>query len=322
MTRGLAGNSYPSAAACAPVAILSLKVLKDLRVWAAEYPQILRSVPMESQALSAAAISPWRTADQLRLPARMYMWAYAMDDHVEQNVQSLAELDDLFGRANSIIQGGHDDSHPLLAALSDWQSELTRYPLYPRLARLWARIFAETMRGERYDWIAGRARERGEGPSDPDEYLSHAASVNLSLTLFPYWATTDQEDLPDNLDVLIGAMEEIQVAVRLVNDLCTFERERTQPRENNILMYDASPEWVRSELARRSAIARHLVGPIEASGYRPAIEALRTLDWSIAFYEIADFRGWGTSETVGPRPAQARTGPADGIWPAASSMNV
>ncbi|SNR59490.1 terpene synthase family protein [Actinomadura mexicana] len=299
--------SYPAAAQCAPFSILALDVLADLRVWASRHPEILRSVPMESQALSAASISPWRRPDQLRLPARMYMWAYAMDDHVEQNVESLAELDDLFDRCNGIVQGGdRDDGHPLLSALSDWQSELSRCPLYPHQADLWARVFSDTMRGERYDWITGRARERGAGPSDPDEYLSHAASVNAFLTLFPYWGTSDQEDLLDHLEALTSAMEDAQVAVRLVNDLCTYDRERTQPRENNILMYDTTPRWVQGELERRCAAAREQMRPLAATGSLPALETLRAFDFSIAFYERADFRGWGEEESVYRRPLADR----------------
>lgn len=303
MTLTRTDDPYPAAAQCAPIAVLAMKVLADLRAWAAEYPRILQAVPMESQAISAATISPWRGAGQLRLPARMYVWAYAMDDHVEQNVQSLDELDDLFGRCDAIIRsGGHDDSHPLLAALSGWQSELARYPLYPRLASLWAGKFAETLRGERYDWIAGRARDRGEGPSDPAEYLSHAASVNVFLTHFPYWGTSDQVDLLDNLAVLTSALEETEVAIRLANDLATFERERTEPGQNNILMYDTSRQWVHGELVRHAQTARHLLDPLTAAGFRPATELLRLLDWSITFYNGADFRGWGSDAPVPSMP--------------------
>jgi hypothetical protein len=295
MTQAITDHSYPPAAQCAPIALLALELLADLRAWAVEYPQVLQAVPMEALAISAATISPWRSAGQLRLTARMYVWAYALDDHVEQNVQSLAELDDLFDRCNTIIRGGdQDDSHPLLAALSGWQSALARCPLYPRLAGLWADRFAEALRGERYDWTAGRARDNGDGPSDPEEYLSHAASSNAWITHFPRWATSDRGDLPDSLAVLNSALEEIEVAVRLANDLATFRRERAEPGQNNILMYDTSPQWVRSELARHSATARQLLNPLADSGCLSAVELLRLLDWSITFYERADFRGWGS----------------------------
>jgi hypothetical protein len=295
VTQALTKDSYPSAEDCAPIALLALGILADLRAWAGEGPRALQATPMEALAMSAATISPWRGADQLRLPARMYVWAYALDDHVEQNVRSLDELDDLFGRCNAIVQGGdRDDGHPLLTALSGWQAELARYPLYPRLAVLWAERFAEALRGERYDWIAGRARDAGEGPSDPEEYLRHAASCNTWITHFPRWVTSDRDDLLDGLAVLDAALQEMEVAVRLANDLATFRRERSEPGQNNILMYDTSPEWVRGELARRSAAARRLLDPPAASGFPPAVELLRLLDWSVAFYLRGDLRGWGS----------------------------
>lgn len=300
MTQTLTEHSYPSATQCAPIGLLALEILADLRAWAAEYPQLFQTVPTEALAISAAAISPWRSADQLRLTARMYMWATALDDHAEENVQSLAELDDLFDRCNAIFRGGpRDDGHPLLAVLSGWQSELARHPLYPRLAGLWADRCAETLRGQRYDWTAGRARDDGNGPSDPEEYLSHAASVSAWMCHFPSWVTSDRGDVLDNLAVLDSALGEIQVAIRLANDLATFPWERTQPGENNILMYDTSPQWVHSELARRSAAARQRLDPLATSGFSPAAELLRLLDWSVTFYGRADLRGWGSD--AGPR---------------------
>jgi hypothetical protein len=299
MRQDVTDHSYPSAAQCAPIAVLALEILADLRAWAVEYPQVLRAVPMEALAISTATISPWRSAGELRLPARMYVWAYALDDHVEQNVRSLAELDDLFGRCNAIIQDGdQDDGHPLLASLSGWQSALARYPLYQGLAGLWADRFAEALRGERYDWAAGRARDHGEGPSDIEEYLSHAASSNAWITHFPRWVTSGRGDLLDCLTVLDSVLEEIEVAIRLANDLATFRRERIQPGQNNILMYETSPHWVQGELARHAQAARQLLGPLTADGFPPAVELLRLLDWSISFYDLADFRGWGSDAAV------------------------
>lgn len=299
MTKTITDHAYPSAAHCAPIAALALKILADLRAWAAEYPQTLQATPMEALAISAATISPWRGADELRLPARMYVWAYALDDHVEQNVHSLAELDELFDRCNAIVRNGkYDDSHPLLASLSGWQAEVASHPLYPGLAAVWADRFAEALLGERYDWIAGEARERGEGPTDPEEYLRHAASSNTWMTHFPRWATSDREDLLDNLPLLDSALMEIEVAVRLANDLATFRRERAERGQNNILMYDTSPQWVQSEILRRSDAARQLLKPLVDSGFPPAVELIRLLDWSITFYSGADFRGWGSDAAV------------------------
>ncbi|MFE8912137.1 terpene synthase family protein [Streptomyces globisporus] len=299
MTRPLGDLALPSAAQCVPVTVLALKVLADLRSWAAEHPQVLGATPIEALAISTAAISPWRGAGELRLSARMYVWAYALDDHVEQNVRSLDELDDLFGRCEAVVRGGgRDDSHPLLASLSGWQSELERAPHYPKLAGLWGDRFAEALRGERYDWTAGLARDRGEGPSDPQEYLTYAASSNAWITHFPRWATSDRDDLVENLPLLDSALETIEVAVRLSNDLATFERERAEPGQNNILMYDTSPAWVQDELDRRSREAREQLDPSATAGFAPAAELLRLLDWSVTFYSGADFRGWGSDRDL------------------------
>nr|Q5KSN4.1 RecName: Full=Ent-pimara-9(11),15-diene synthase; Short=PMD synthase [Streptomyces sp. KO-3988]BAD86798.1 hypothetical protein [Streptomyces sp. KO-3988] len=282
---------------------VALKVLADLRSWAAEYPQVLEATPIEALAISTAAISPWRGANELRLSAPdVRCGPTPLDDHVEQNVRSLDELDDLFGRCEAIVRGGdRDDGHPLLASLSGWQSALERAPHYPKLAGLWGDRFAEALRGERYDWTAGLARDRGEGPSDPQEYLTYAASSNAWITHFPRWATSDRDDLLDGLPVLDNALEAIEVAVRLSNDLATFERERAEPGQNNILMYDTSPDWVHDELDRHSRKAQEQLDPLATAGFPPAVELLRLLDWSVTFYSGADFRGWGSDrDLTGP----------------------
>jgi len=229
----------------------------------------------------------------------MYVWTYALDDHVERNITDLAELDDLFGRCEAVVRSGQDDyGHPLLSALSVLQRELTPFPLYPPLSELWAEKFSKALAGLRYDWIVGRARDQGNGPSDVQEYLSHADSVLAWMVHFPRWITDVHHELLDYLDTLVPALNEIVVAIRLANDLATFSWERTQSGQNNILMYDTSSDWVRAELARRAESVRRQLAPLVHQSFLPALELLRFLEWAISFYSLADFRGWGSDATI------------------------
>jgi hypothetical protein len=287
-------SDIPSAGQCAPIALLALKILADLRIWVEEYPS-LAGVPLEAMAMTTAMISPWRSPAELRLPARMCIWTYALDDYVEQDIENVADLDDLLDRCRMIACDGHADrGTELLSALSRWHRELRRHALYPALSHVWEEKFRMALHGIRYDWIAGRV-DADKQRSRVDEYLAHADSILVGMTHLPRWITSDRHDLVDHLDVLLPAFSDTVIAIRLANDLATFSWERRQDHQNNILMYDGvSPDWVRSEIGRRTTAIVQRLTPLSERHYAPAVEMVRHIDWATTFYALADFRGWGS----------------------------
>jgi hypothetical protein len=250
-------------------------------------------------ALGLAMKSPWRSAGELRLGARIRIWAYAFDDWVEQDATSLAGLDQVFEQCMAVVRTGRsDNSHPLLSALSDCQQEFDRLPSSRRLAPLWVQKFGETLESFRYKWIASQDRDHGHAPADVQEYLAHAGSVMMSICCIAQWASYEHTDVLDHLDVLAAALIDVELAVRLANDLATAERERLLRRgQNNILQYGVSKAWVRTEIARNADTARHRLMSLVRAGNPPAVELLRLLEWSISFYARGDLRGWGSGES-------------------------
>ncbi|MGH3849266.1 MAG: hypothetical protein ACRDRT_06135, partial [Pseudonocardiaceae bacterium] len=224
--------------------------------------------------------------------ARMSVWTYAFDDYIEQEVSSLTELDDMLCRCGTIVRTGiPDDSHPLLAVLSRWQADLMKQPLYPALAALWAQKFDDDLRGVRYDWVTGRAREKSAGAvSSVEEYLDHADSILAWMVHFPRWIYGGDARILDYLDVLIPALDEFTYVLRLANDLATIFREKNQKGQNNVLMYGVSPEWVRAELAERMTSGRRHLAPLLAEDHLSAHGLIRLAEWAVSFYELADFR--------------------------------
>jgi len=280
---------WPTPAQCAPVTALALEILSDLRSWSARHPGI-RAVPVEAMAMAEAATSPWRPAAELRLAARLDLWTYALDDHVEQRITGLGELDDLFARCNAVLSTGEpDDTHPLLAAFSDLRAELDREPGFAALSGLWAPKFADCLAGMRYDWLAGQPG--GLDRTDAARYLDHADSVLIWIVHPPRWVTHPPP--PQHLDTLTAALDEIAVIIRLANDLATYHWEREQPGQNNILMYGVSREWVLAELARRTGLVHDRLAPL-LPDVNAAAELVRLMEWAVAFYARADFRGWGS----------------------------
>lgn len=286
-------DDLPSPGQCAPIAVLTLQLLADLRQWTKAVE--LHDTPIEAMAIAAANISPCRGAAELRLTTRMYAWTYALDNHVERDITDLATLDELIRQCGGIVRNGrYDGDHPLLTALAEWQRELNRQPLYPPLSDLWVNKVDLALRATRYDWTAGRARHDGHGSTDVREYLDHADSVLVWMANFARWTAYLDLDLLDRLDVLVPAMDDIAVTIRLANDLATYSWEQDEYGQNNILMYGVTPDWVRTEIRNSADSARRRLTALTAAGYLPAIELVRQLDWALSFYALADFRGWGS----------------------------
>ncbi len=283
---------YPSAAECVPIGALVLRTLSDLERWAAEHLPSFPGLPLASMALGEAVMGPWATAEQLRPCGRVAVWTYAIDDHVEHDVTSAAELDDLFDRCRAVVcTGRRDDGHPVLASLSGLQATLAAQPLYPALATLWERRFDACLRAMRYDWIVGRRREDHAGPvSSIDEYLANADSILIWMVHLPRWIVYGDPGLTDRLDILIPALEDVTVAVRLANDLSTYVWEKQEKGQNNVLMHGASPDWVRAEISARMESVRQRMAPLAAEGFRPAVGVLRLAEWSVGIYALTDLR--------------------------------
>ncbi|HEX5404431.1 MAG TPA: terpene synthase family protein [Pseudonocardiaceae bacterium] len=283
---------YPPASQCPGIGMLTLRVLGDLQRWtSAELPGH-PDLPLTFVALGEAVIHPWATPDQLRLSGRMAAWVCAADDHVERDVTELTELDELIDRCATVVRTGRqDDSSPLLGSLSRWQRELTDEPLYPKLAELWEHKFAAWLRAMRYDWLVGANRAEGTvTAAGVDEYLDNADSISVWQVHLPRWISSGHVELVDNLDVLVPALDDIAVVGRLANDLAGYSRERTDPRENNVLMYGVSPEWVRTEIDNRIAAVRGRLSELVARDHPPAVGLVRLAEWTVGIYAQTDPR--------------------------------
>jgi terpene synthase-like protein len=283
---------YPSAAQCVPLVTLTSTVLADLRRWVDEQLPGAEHLPLLGASFCEAIVGPWASAAQLRLPARMVIWTYAFDDYVEREIDDVAELDEFFDRCRAIVHTGQrDDGNPLLSSLSSWQRDLARLADYPPLAELWAEKCDSVLRGHRYDWVVGRERDRGNPPrAGVEEYLDHADSITLWMVHLPRWVAYGGDEVPKRLDVLVPAMDDASVAVRMANDLATIDRERSEPGHNNVLMYGVSEEWARAELTNRMAALRERLAPLLAEKSLPALGLIRLAEWSVGIYVDNDMR--------------------------------
>jgi hypothetical protein len=268
----------------------AVRSLADLERWtAAELPGY-RDAPLSVIALTESMTHPWAGAEAMVLPGRMAVWVCAIDDHIEEDLTELDKLDEFIDRCNAVVRTGRrDDSNTLLASLSGWQQELAGRPGYSALAELWERKFAACLRAMRYDWVVGMARASGTGaPSTVEEYLDNADSISIWQVHLPCWVNAGDAEPVDHLDVLVPALDDIAVVCRLANDLASYSRERDDPRENNVLMYGVSPDWVRAEIENRLDAVRSRLAGLVAADHLPAIGLIRRAEWAVGLYARAD----------------------------------
>jgi hypothetical protein len=270
----------------------TMRVLADLQRWTATELPDHRNAPLAFVALCEAVTHPWASPDDMRLSGRMAVWVCAVDEHIERDVTEPAELDQFIDRCVDVVRTGRrDDTGPLLACLSGWQRELAGRPEYPVLADLWADKFTACLLAMRHDWLVGRARANGTEPeSTLEEYLANADSISLWQVHLPRWVSPWCAGLVDHLDVLVPALDDIAVVSRLANDLAGYARERSDPRENNVLMYGVAPEWVHAEIARRLGAVRGRLAALVAREYLPAVGLVRLADWTVGIYAHTDPR--------------------------------
>lgn len=287
----LTADALPDPAQCAPATALGLRLLAGLKHWSRDQPWV-SGTPTAAMAMATAMISPWRPFEELLPVARICAWTYALDDFTEQGSLSEQQLEDMLRRCSNIVATGVPDAgHPLLGGLSQIQQELAQTPLHPELHDLWARKFDRCLDGMRYDWHAGRARLHGSAADlTVEDYLAHKDSILMWITHLPRWITSPETSLPRHLPALLPAFEDFATAVRLANDLASFNWEAAEPGQNNILMYGVSHDWVRAQRDAHLAAGRGRLAPLLAANYPPAVEALRCAEWGVSFYALADFR--------------------------------
>jgi terpene synthase-like protein len=306
-------ETYLPAGPCVPLVMLGTATLADLQDWTAAHLSGFEYLPLAGIAFGEAVVGPWASKEQLRLTGRMAVWGYALDDHIERKITDLGELDGFLARCNEVVRTGRrDDGNALLASLSSWQEEISAQPGYPALADVWADKFDSCLRGHRYDWVVGWARERGESPATSvEEYLAHADSSAIGQVHVPRWIAYGDDELPAHLDVLVPALDDVSVATRLANDLATIARERDEAGANNVLMYGVSDDWVRDEIAARMTAVRDRLAPLTAANYLPAVGLVRIAEWSVGIYARHDMRLATTmSQAMSQAVSQAVSQPA------------
>jgi hypothetical protein len=219
------------------------------------------------------------------------VWMQVADDHVDRFTHDQAEFDGLIQRWRSVSAGARPTpGDPLERGLADLVRRLRTAPRYPSLFPVWRRSFGRMLDAWVFEQTTATRLARGEPAPSLESYLAHHHSFGLRPIVLAWWVTAGGDDLPDALEVLLAALDEIETAVRLANDLVMADRARTEPGSVDALLLGADATWVGARATEHLRRGHDLLAPLIGTG-SPTGEALgRIGEWLVTFYLLTDAR--------------------------------
>jgi hypothetical protein len=228
-----------------------------LRDWAQRYA-LIRPERIPTVALLTATVAP-RTRPIDALPTmQLSLWISGVEDIADERIIPLTELRRRIALwyeaalSNTIDTDRPAEYDELTLMLLEIRSALAQYPLFSPLQRRWAfevRRLVETMAQE---YEAG-AHYQTRGPQALpliDNYLSYGTySSGVPLWACAAWIVVQDDSVLNQLELVTEATRQAGLAVRLYNDLTSFDKERQEKNVNAVLI---AQQFARRNAARDS----------------------------------------------------------------------
>ncbi|MGR6320934.1 terpene synthase family protein [Micromonospora soli] len=277
------------------VCALAARGQRGLQRRAAAHPELFPERPFDaalfgSVALAMAFSAPRCTVEELDLTGRAVLWGFAVDWQVDHLATSRAEIDRITETCLAVADGAAPGD-PLGRFLAELRDDLAATPAFSELRGLWREEIARTLRAMAREWEWKTAMAGGSGaPPTLADYLANAENLAATVVNVAHWIHTGSAGTHRELSRLVAVSDEVQRALRLVNDLGTYQRDR-EWGDLNALMLVAD----RAEVERRTAAqvdhCRRLLAELAVDRPREADYLTRQLGFTSGFYRLTDF--WG-----------------------------
>ncbi|MEV4492156.1 terpene synthase family protein [Micromonospora coxensis] len=280
------------------VCALAAQGQRDLQRCLAGYPDLFADGPFDgalasSIALAIAFSAPWCDRSELRLTNRAVLWGFALDWQVDHQITAAADLDLLVQRQVAVADGAPADADdPLGRFLADLHAELAALPAFATLGGAWREAVRRTCAAMRREWHWRAAARDGAPLPGLADYLANADNLACTVVNVAHWIRAGGSDAHDRFDRLVAASDAVQRALRLVNDLATWDRDRRWGDLNALLLVD-DPAVVERELTGLVAGATDLLDELRPDCPREVAYLTRQLGYTSGFYRSTDF--WGVA---------------------------
>ncbi|MGW2818912.1 terpene synthase family protein [Streptomyces sp. NPDC001415] len=223
-------------------AVIAAQLSKWAHGWGA--PFSLGSVPLS--AVYATHVAPWNPPEVTLMTAKTILWIATVDDWAERDDAAPRGLDHL----QEVAEGKAPDPHSALAgALADIRDTVLGAASSRRRGSLWVKATTALLAGMKFEHVASaQIRDGGPPPALP-LYLHHAGqTIGVPLTMATLWASAPQPACDSSLARLQPPLESASQAIRMANDLQSYERER-RTGDLNAIALGASPAYLRTQIA-------------------------------------------------------------------------
>ena len=289
MTDGPTPDPLAVAAEQGRVCALAAQGQRGLRRAAAAHPELFPGDPFDATLFSSIAqamafSAPWHTAAELAVTNRAVLWGFAVDWLVDHQATSRAEVDRITAVCLDVLDGG-ESADPLGRFLAELRDDVAAAPAYPALRGLWRDTMARTLdaMAREWDW-------RHTGRPTLAEYLANADNLAATVVNVAHWIHTGSVSDAATLARLIEVGDEVQRALRLVNDLGTHRRDAESGDLNALLLVD-DPAEVERRFAEQVDYCRVRLAKLAGEAPREADFLSRQLGFTTGFYRNTDF--WG-----------------------------
>jgi hypothetical protein len=282
------------------VCALATDCLRDLQECAAKYPALFSAKPFGPTVFSGVALanafgSPRATAAQIRIAARTALWAFAVDWLMDYVATSRDEIDAIVSGCEAVGDGAPPDPDvPVQGFLAELRDELARRPGWAAQYPVWREHLRRYLLANAREWDWKAARTAGDDTAalpSLEDYLANADNFGSSLVNVSHWIDNQAVGTAGDLERLAEASAEVQRALRLLNDLATYERDVAWG-DLNSLMLGLTPGDVRQRIAASVARCEELIEPLTADFPAEADYLIRQIGYSSGYYGSTDY--WGS----------------------------
>lgn len=215
-------------------------LIELLEKWIRQYP-FIRTTRIPTIALVTATALPWMSVSDVLTAAKVLFWIFGVDDKVDERIFTLAEIrrkaDQWYSIANHGPTNERDDNDELTAILLEIRKGLSKSHLFEPLREYWSnsvRCLIEAMIQECQYRLQYNAY--GACALPPlDEYL-HNDSVGMYLWQSAVLILLRDSSVIEHFESINEAINYAGAAVRLYNDVRTFDREIQEGGINAILI--------------------------------------------------------------------------------------
>jgi Terpene synthase family 2, C-terminal metal binding len=277
---------------------VAMECLRDLQDCVSAHPALFSAGPLGPTVFSGVALahafsSPGATAKEIRMAARVTLWAFAADWLLDYAATSSEEIEAIVAGCARVGQGGAPDPDvPLECLLAELRDELATRPHWSELRRVWVEHLDRYLSANAREWAWKTAHAAGDTTALPtfEQYLANADNIGASLVNVAHWIHNDAVATAEAMDRLAEVSARAQQALRLLNDLATYERD-LEWGDLNSLMLGLGPDEVTHRAEELIARCEEMSEELAIRFPEPAAYLRRQLGHSVGFYGTTDY--WG-----------------------------